>query len=100
MSRRLEELLRQHREDRFPDSIDKGAEYGAVDAVMIDADIFGWALGVSGGQRLSVTERGGLQRARDDLARSLDAVPDRARPYFQRLLVLADEALTAGGGMR
>ncbi len=41
--------LRAHLAEPFPKSVEKGEVYGEVDAVMIDADIFGWALGVSQG---------------------------------------------------
>ena len=35
--------MRLHMADPFPDSVQKGLDYGEVDAVMIGADIYGWA---------------------------------------------------------
>jgi hypothetical protein len=37
----------------FPESVIKGLDYGSVDALMIDADIFGWGLRVITGGQLS-----------------------------------------------
>ena len=86
-------LLEEHRSDPFPDSIEKGVDYGSVDPVMIDADIYGWALGVAGGGHLSPTDRGRLLAAREGLAQSLLTFPEDAQLYYARLLAIADKAL-------
>ncbi len=90
---RLESLMREHRAAAFPSSIEKGLDYGDIEPVLIDADIYGWALRVSQGTSLGTVERPRLEVARDDLARSLDSLPDEARPYYERLVSLANEAL-------
>lgn len=94
MASRLEELMQAHLAAPFPQSIEKGTNYGDIEPVLIGADIYGWALHVSSGTTLGVIERPRLEAAREDLARSLDAVPGDARTYYQQLLDLADEALT------
>jgi hypothetical protein len=53
--------LRSHLAEPFPDSVEKGEDYGEVDAVMIGADIYGWALGVSRGGSLSALDRSRFQ---------------------------------------
>lgn len=89
----LQELIIKHRNMPFPRSVDKGVDYGAVDPVMIDADIYGWALRLSGGAALSPHERAQLEAARADLAESLAFFPDDAQPYYETLLKLATAAL-------
>lgn len=81
--------MRAHRAERFPASIRKGEDYGEVDPVMISADVFGWALGVSRGIPLSVASRLNLRRAADRLEHSMTAFPTDARPYFERVRRLA-----------
>lgn len=54
----------------FPDSVEKGLEYGEADAVMIGADIYGWATRAGS---LSELERSRLSQATDELQRSIDA---------------------------
>ena len=39
----LAKEMRLHMAGPFPDSVEKGLDYGEVDAVMIGADIYGWA---------------------------------------------------------
>ncbi|MFZ2016332.1 MAG: hypothetical protein WAV00_21135 [Nocardioides sp.] len=80
--------LAEHRAAPFPESVDKGRDYGDVDPVLIDADIFGWA----SQDRLSGVQKQSLRAAADELARSLDAFPPDARPYCERLLRLARRA--------
>lgn len=89
----LAELIDQHRAEPFPSSVTKGIEYGEVDPVLIGADICGWALTVARGGSLSVVDAGCLRRACDDLVGSLDTFPDQARPYYERLLRIADHVL-------
>jgi hypothetical protein len=88
----LRELIAEHGAAPFPTSIEKGSDYGEVDAVMIGADIFGWALQSEGGC-LGPADRDRLRAARDSLTRSLPAFPDEARPYYAQLVALADAAL-------
>ncbi len=87
--------MQLHYAQPFPESVEKGSEYGEVDAVMIDADIMGWASFAASGIRLRGDQRSGLQRAADELERSLDTFPKDARPYYERLLRIARLALNA-----
>lgn len=87
----LADELRKHSADAFPESVVKGEVYGEVDAVMIDADICGWAMGAD---VLSSPDRTLLRQAADALERSILALPAEAQPYFQRLLHIARLALT------
>jgi hypothetical protein len=88
----LRELLAEHRAATFPATITKGLDYGEIDAVMIGADIFGWAMQALDG-RLATADRDRLEVAHDQLARSLEDLPVDARPYYERLLALAAAAL-------
>ena len=72
--------MAQHVTAPFPASVEKGLGYGLVDAVMIGADIYGWALQVAKGSTLSADDRRLLTTARDDLAASLAFFPADARP--------------------
>lgn len=80
--------LTEHRAAPFPASVEKGRDYGEVDPVLIDADIFGWA----SQDRLDHVQKRSLREAVDQLTRSLDAFPADARPYYERLLRLAPRA--------
>lgn len=93
MSDPLAELLDRHHSDGFPDAIDKGEQYGLVDAVLIDADIVGWA---QQAESLAVPDRRRLRLAADELRRSLDDFPTEARPYYERLLRIAELAIGSG----
>lgn len=70
-------------EEPFPDSVEKGLDYGEVDAVLIDADIYGWATRAGS---LTQLDRSRLAQAANELQRSLDAFPPDAQPYYERLL--------------
>lgn len=85
--------MRAHMVDPFPSSVQRGSEYGDVDAVMIGADVYGWALSVQLGAVLTSHQRARLQQAADDLARALPAFPHEARPYYGRVLRIARLAL-------
>jgi len=87
----LSDELRRHIVDPFPESVVKGGDYGEVDAVMIDADIYGWA---SQSDSLSALDRSRLQQAANELERSIQAFPADAQPYYRRLLRIARLALT------
>lgn len=82
--------MRLHMAEPFPDSVEKGLDYGEVDAVMIGADIYGWATRVGS---LSDLDRSRLLQAADDLQRSVGAFPLEARPYYERILRIARLAL-------
>lgn len=84
--------LALHLSEPFPASVEKGTVYGAVEPVMVDADIYGWASRGS----LGPIERRSLREAADQLARSLDDLPPDALPYFQRLVRIARMAAAAG----
>lgn len=87
----LPDELRAHLADPFPESVVKGKDYGEVDAVMIGADIYGWA---SQGESLDAHDRRRLRRAADQLEKSIRVFPADAQPYYQRLLRIARLALT------
>lgn len=87
--------LRKHLAEPFPDSIEKGRDYGQVEPVLIGADVYGWALRASRGEPLTAVDRERLQDAADDLRRSLSSFPVEARPYYERILRIAELALAA-----
>ena len=58
----LDAEMRAHLAEPFPDSVEKGEDYGEVDAVMIGADIYGWALAVRRGSSLSSLDARGSSR--------------------------------------
>jgi hypothetical protein len=86
----LAEEMQLHMAEPFPDSVEKGLDYGEVDAVMIGADIYGWATRAG---LLSELERARLLQAADELQRSIGAFPADARPYYDRILRIARLAL-------
>lgn len=92
MADTLADAMSLHLADSFPDSVEKGLDYGEVDAVMIDADIYGWATNAGS---LSELDRSRLAAAADELLRSLEAFPPDARPYYERLLRIARTTLAA-----
>jgi hypothetical protein len=89
----LASLLVLHRDEPFPSSVVKGVDYGEVDPVMIDADIYGWASSVADRGSLTAEVRGRLEAARDALQRSMTSFPEGARPYYEQLLEIASAAL-------
>lgn len=78
--------MRLHLADPFPQSVEKGLDYGEVDAVLVGADIYGWA--TSAGS-LSKIDRSRLAQAADELQRSIPMFPSDAQPYYERLLRIA-----------
>jgi hypothetical protein len=88
----LADEMRLHMAESFPESVEKGQDYGEVNAVMIGADIYGWA--TRAGQ-LSELDRSRLARAAEELQRSIGAFPPDARPYYERLLRIAGLTLAA-----
>lgn len=86
----LADEMRLHLAEPFPDSVEKGRDYGGVDAVLIGADIYGWATRAGS---LSTLDRSRLLRAAAELERSLAAFPAEAQPYYERVLRIARLAL-------
>jgi hypothetical protein len=82
----LDAEMMARNDEPFPESVEKGAEYGEVCAVMIDADIYGWATRAG---YLSAPERSELRQAAEALERSLADFPPDARPYYERLIRIA-----------
>ncbi len=91
--RDIADLLEEHRDAHFPAEIEKGRDYGVVDPVMIDADIFGWVSRYASGHQLDTDARGGLEQARLELGESWSDLPVASLPYYARLLRLADAAV-------
>ena len=92
VSNDLSDEMRLHMAEPFPESVEKGLDYGEVDAVMIGADVYGWATRAGS---LSELERSRLSRASDELQRSIEAFPPDAQPYSERLLKIARLTLEA-----
>ena len=88
----LVEEMRRHLADPFPDSVTKGLDYGEVDAVMIGANIYGWATQAVG-DSLSGSDRARLFDAAEALGRSIEAFPPDAQPYYERILRIAQLVL-------
>ncbi|WIB66738.1 hypothetical protein DEI93_12295 [Curtobacterium sp. MCBD17_035] len=93
MSTDLDVALAAHRAAPFPDAVERGEQYGLVDAVMIDSDIVGWATEVSAGGVLAPEAVRGLRQCADGLSASLIAFPEAARVYYVHLLLVAELAL-------
>lgn len=91
--RPLADLLAEHRSAAFPASIERGRDYGSIEPVLIDADIFGWASGYASDRRIDANTRRRVEQTRSQLAESWSGLPESARPYFARLLRLADAAV-------
>ena len=89
----LIEEMRRHWAEPFPDSVEKGLDYGDVDAVMIGPDIYGWAQTVASGSALSHVDRERLRQAAEELRRSIPAFRAEAQPYYERILRIAELAL-------
>ncbi|QTE28368.1 hypothetical protein [Pengzhenrongella sicca] len=92
-SSELADAMTEHLAGPFPQSVTKGEDYGEVDAVMIDADIYGWAQTVLGGSALSPLDRTRLQLAAEELKQSISAFPSDAQGYYERVLAIAHLAL-------
>ena len=88
----LAEELRLHLADPFPESVEKGRDYGEVDAVMIDADIYDRATRAGS---LPELDRSRLAQAADELERSISSFPAEAKPYHERVLRIARLTLNA-----
>ncbi len=88
----LSDEMHRHVAEPFPESVEKGLDYGEVDAVMIGADIYGWATKVDSPSQL---HRSRLAQAADELQRSIEAFPLDAQPYYERVLRIARLTLSA-----
>ena len=88
----LAEEMRLHMAEPFPESVEKGLDYGDVDAVMIGADIYGWATRAGS---FSELDRSRLAQAADELQGSIGAFPPGAQPYYERVLRIARLTLDA-----
>ncbi|MCP3976541.1 MAG: hypothetical protein GY720_18795 [bacterium] len=93
--RKLPRLIDEHRAGPFPESIEKGINYGEIEPVLVGADIYGWAIRVAAGEMLDRAGRLALGDTRNELRRSLQEFPVDARPYYQTLVELASAALSA-----
>jgi len=91
--RDLSDLLEEHGDAHFPAEIERGRDYGVIDPVMVDADIFGWVSSYASGVQLETSARRGLEQARLELGKSWNDLPVAALPYYARLLRLADAAV-------
>ncbi|WP_182376509.1 hypothetical protein [Nocardioides sp. WS12] len=92
MAATLVEEMRLHAAEPFPNSVEKGLDYGEVDAVMVGADIYGWAK--RAGSRSDLDRSRSLQAA-EELQRSIGAFPAEAQTYYERILRIARLALAA-----
>lgn len=86
MTDTLADETRHHLAEPFPDSVEKGSDCREVDPVLIDADIYGWAIRAGS---LSEADRAGLRQAADELQRSITLFPAEAQPYYERVLRIA-----------
>lgn len=86
MADTLSEEMRLHLAEPFPESVEKGLDYGEVDAVLIGADVYGWATKAGS---LSDLDRSRLREAVAELQRSIAAFPIDAQPYYERILRIA-----------
>jgi hypothetical protein len=90
----LIEEMRRHWAEPFPDSVEKGLDYGDADAVMIGADINGWAQIVASGSALSHVDRERLRQAAEEWRGATAAAHGRRRATqsVQRALVRSADA--------
>lgn len=93
----LRRELKLHYSDAFPVDVERGRVYGSANAVLIDADIYGWCSRVGSGGRLSEIEVQRLRGATAELVASIFAFPWSARPYYARLVLIASLALAVIG---
>lgn len=86
------EVLTQHTSTPFPHSIESGRKYGSVDPVNFDADIVRWVDAAVSGY-ISEADLHLLDASRIAIASSWFELPVDTRPYFARLLHLADAVM-------
>ncbi|WP_439592410.1 hypothetical protein [Microbacterium sp.] len=85
-SSELQQLMDEHFAAPWPDSVERGAEYRGVDAVMVDANIFGWATRAGSLTREEILE---LSQSCNHLDAAIPWIPLRAQPSFERLVQIA-----------
>jgi hypothetical protein len=91
---RARQLCKEHARAPFPDEIDKDEEYDGLDAVLLDADAGGLiSTIISGKRKLDDPQRLALEDLHHDLVRLVAAVPDRAKPHFERLSAVVADVL-------
>ncbi|MEV4599068.1 hypothetical protein AB0K15_16850 [Amycolatopsis sp. NPDC049253] len=89
----LETALAEHRAAPFPaPDVVRGRDYGSVCAVMIDANIFALSERVSRGELLADDRWNWLADCEARLQDSLAEFPVAGRPYYARLLRIAELA--------
>lgn len=86
------EALTQHISAPFPPSIERGRRCGSIDPVQVDAAIVGWVDAAISGY-ISVADLHLLDASRIAIASSWYELAMDARPYFARLLHLADAVM-------
>ncbi|MGJ4843639.1 hypothetical protein [Leifsonia sp. Le1] len=92
----LDDLRRElelHLSAGFPLEVERGQVYGSADAVLIDADIYGWCSRVASAESLPKIDVQRLLESKASLIASFFAFPRSARPYFARLILIASLAL-------
>lgn len=89
----LDAALEEHRAAPWPRGVDRGEMYGDLSVVMVDADLYGFASRVAEGQSLPLKVRMRFEHDTDRLKASLPRFPAAGRPYFERLLGIAEVAL-------
>ncbi|MEV6897236.1 hypothetical protein [Amycolatopsis sp. NPDC051372] len=93
MIRELEAALAEHRAAPFPaPEVVRGRDYGSVCAVMIDADIYAPSERVSRGELPADDRWNWLAECEARLQDSLAEFPEAGRPYYARLLRIAELA--------
>ncbi|MGW4486970.1 hypothetical protein ACWEOE_24370 [Amycolatopsis sp. NPDC004368] len=93
MDREQETALAEHIATPFPapDGV-RGEDYGSVCAVMIDADIYLLSQRVSRGELLADRQWNWLAECEARLQDSMSEFPEAGRPYYARLLRIAELA--------
>ena len=85
--------MRDHANAPFPESVEKGREYGGIDCVMAGADIYGWASSVVAGAGIPAEQRRSLEPLAAQLRQAITLFPAEAQPYYEQLTDLADETV-------
>ena len=88
----LRRLLHAHFKEPWPESVERGDDFGEIDPVMADADIYGWAVASLRGW-LTDVDRLQLSAVADQVERTIPVLPKNSRSYFERLLRLARTAV-------
>lgn len=78
--------MHEHLAAPWPEAVERGSEYGGIDPVMVDADIYGFA---TRARSLRPDERDRLHATVRELEAVLVQLPEDAQPYFERLIRMA-----------